>query len=200
MTELEPPADRYVEMIGEASVQLAGLLDSLSLGDFAFELPHHCLKISGTPLYPLLQIFVQLENFVFRELANRDIFSDPGDTIDRAGRVMYRKRPVPNPANSALRTDDSIFLIIESVHLFLQGGIENFHPVFGVNRIEPGTRRSIQTFAGSAPDFFVPGTDVQHLVLVVIREPENFPDMVRHLAEALLGLAQGAFNAFGFES
>src|SRR2546430_1034055 len=30
-TELEPPADRYVEMIGAASVQLAELLDSLSL-------------------------------------------------------------------------------------------------------------------------------------------------------------------------
>src|SRR5947199_13898 len=31
MAELEPPADRYIEMIGEASVQLAGLLDDLSL-------------------------------------------------------------------------------------------------------------------------------------------------------------------------
>jgi signal transduction histidine kinase len=29
--ELEPPADRYVEMIGEASQQMAGLLDALSL-------------------------------------------------------------------------------------------------------------------------------------------------------------------------
>jgi signal transduction histidine kinase len=31
MSELEPPADRYVEMIGEASHQMAGLLDALSL-------------------------------------------------------------------------------------------------------------------------------------------------------------------------
>jgi signal transduction histidine kinase len=31
MSELEPPADRYVEMIGEASQQMAGLLDALSL-------------------------------------------------------------------------------------------------------------------------------------------------------------------------
>ena len=31
MTELEPPADRYVEMIGQASEQMAGLLDALSL-------------------------------------------------------------------------------------------------------------------------------------------------------------------------
>ena len=134
---------RFERRFSETSESFFGfaeyLLDSLPLGDFVLELPHHCLKVSGTPFYPLLQIFVQLENFVFRELADRDIFRDPGDPIDRAGRVMYRKRPVPNPANSALRTDDSIFLIIESVHLFLQGGIENFHPVFGVNRIEPGT-------------------------------------------------------------
>jgi signal transduction histidine kinase len=31
MIELEPPADRYVEMIGEASQQMAELLDALSL-------------------------------------------------------------------------------------------------------------------------------------------------------------------------
>jgi signal transduction histidine kinase len=31
MAELEPPADRYVDMIGQASEQMAGLLDALSL-------------------------------------------------------------------------------------------------------------------------------------------------------------------------
>ena len=31
MSELEPPADRYVDMIGQASEQMAGLLDALSL-------------------------------------------------------------------------------------------------------------------------------------------------------------------------
>jgi signal transduction histidine kinase len=31
MTELEPPADRYIGIIGEASEQMAGLLDALSL-------------------------------------------------------------------------------------------------------------------------------------------------------------------------
>src|SRR5438105_2898130 len=79
------------------------LLDPLSLGDFVFELSHHCLKVSGTPLYPLLQIFVQLEHFVFRELADGDILRDPGDPIDHAGCVMYWNRALPNPANSALR-------------------------------------------------------------------------------------------------
>jgi len=31
VTELEPPADRYVEMIGKASAEMAELLDELSL-------------------------------------------------------------------------------------------------------------------------------------------------------------------------
>src|SRR5438445_9798771 len=84
------------------------LLDPLSLGDFVFELAHHCLKVSGTPFYPLLQIFVQLEHFVFRELADGDILRNPGDPIDHAGRVMYWKRAIPNPATSAFRTDDPV--------------------------------------------------------------------------------------------
>ena len=55
MEDLSIFGDRYSfeRRFSETSESFFGfsedLLDSLSLGDFAFELPHHCLKISGTP-------------------------------------------------------------------------------------------------------------------------------------------------------
>jgi len=60
--------------------------------------------------------------------------------------------------------------------------------------VHPRVRHRVEAFAGTPPDFFVPGTDIEHSGLGRIGDPEHFPDVLRQLEESLLAFFDGEFG------
>ncbi len=56
----------------------------------------------------------------------------------------------------------------------------------------------VETLPTASPNLFVSGADVNHLLELRIREPEDFVNVFGHLAEAFLGFAERFRGAFAF--
>ncbi len=128
-----------------------------------------------------------------------DVCGHPGNAIDQSQVVPDREGPVPDPPNDAVEPHDPIFLVIFTGDLFGHGGFEDPWAIVGVDRIEPRSRRRVQALAGAPPDLLVSRADVDHLVLLDIGHPEDFPDALGQLAETVLAFPKRRLRALAID-
>ena len=138
----------------------------------------------------VLRLLRGLAELVFDALSVADVVGHADHAIDASVLIADREGLVVYPANSAVRPDDAILLVISSLRLlFLQSRAYPLAVVV-VDGLQPGPRRRLQALATALPDLLVGRADVEHLVLFRIGHPEHLAYVFRDLPEAFVAAAQ----------
>src|SRR5207249_4964851 len=90
----------------------------------------------GMIVHEKLKALLLLRNGCFGLFFNRDVICDTGDAIDFAVSVVNRKTPIANPAARAVRKDDSVLLIVQSIPV-VRGRCSDSRAVLGINGFDP---------------------------------------------------------------
>ncbi len=123
-------------------------------------------------------------------LALSDVLGDSRYPVDAAPGIPDRRGAIAYPANGAVRSDDTVLVVIVSRDLTVHD--VGFDPgtVLRMYGLHPQSRSLIQRVAGATPDSLETGADVQHLGLVQVGHPEHFRDVFRHLPKAFFAEPQ----------
>src|SRR6267142_1198899 len=102
-------------------------------------------------------------------------YSRHSDKLSR--RVFHWKGSVMYPPESAIRPNNPVGVFMTRGRDSLQPGFDNARPIFRMNRIRPGARRSVKALTGTAPNRGVGRTDVIDSCIFRIAQPENAIDI-----------------------
>jgi hypothetical protein len=135
-----------------------------------------------------LELLGESTDLGFDALAVGDVLGKADDAVNRAGLVAQRESAVTDPALLAVGPNDSILLVVVSLRLLGQRRMDHAVAVFRVDGRQPIAGVDVQLGARPAPDLLVRRADVDHLVLVRRRDPEDLVDRFRDLPESLFAL------------
>src|SRR5258707_657810 len=123
-------------------------------------------------------------------LALGDVFREPGDARDVPGPVLDGEGAPADPADRAIRPHHPELPALEHAAPALLRQRDRVAPIVRMDALDPGARPLVEALPRPPPHLLVAGADVDQAIAPGIRQPEDLVDVLRHLTEALLGLAQ----------
>ncbi len=135
--------------------------------------------------------FPSLLQTQFNFLQLGDVFRKTDEAVNTQDLVPQRKLAIVNPAQRAIRSQDTEFL----VHPALQAeGALHALAVIRVNGLDPIAGVFVERLSLASPKPFVSRAYVNHLSLHGVENPEDIIQVFHKLTKALLGLAESQFR------
>ena len=104
-----------------------------------------------------------------------------GSVMGKARQRTQRTEPSGRPTRNSVSVE---------IPLLLLQVREHHVPIIRKDALDPGSRLFVEALARASPDLFIDRTHVKQSLPSALLHPEDLADVLRHLAEPLLALAQ----------